>query len=87
MTTSILKLVPKLLIPPIRQISKLNVRLMAQHALVNQFIAALVLPHIVCSQHKCQNDGNGASHDDGDLGWDEIWGGFFGEGEGTDDVA
>lgn len=73
--------IPKLPIPPIRNIRKLNILLMpAQHSLARQLVASLVLPDVVSSQDERQHDCHRAGDHDGDFGGDVGGRGRGGEG-------
>ena len=86
-STTALQLVSKLLVLAISNIRELDVGSVAQRALCNQFIAALIFPHVVHPQCQCQNNCNGASHNNRDLGWDVIRRTLLREGKRSHDVA
>jgi len=79
--------IPKLRILPIRNIRKLNIRLMPLPPFTSHSIPPLILPLIVYPEYKHQNCSCSASHNDCDFGGDV--GGCVGgaEGQGSDYVA
>ena len=81
------KRIPKLQIPSIRHIRKLNIDLMPLPPLPQDFFSSLILPNVIALQAHRERDGGGTDDEDGNLGWDVVGRGALGEGQGADDVA